>query len=89
MISLQSTVSVVESSKVLQCATRSGHVCTMLFSFSLSKWTKFFAFISGAQFNLRIEGTPVDNSSLVSINSLKQYEIKYHKVRGKYNIIRL
>ena len=68
IISLQSTVSVVEYSKVLQCATRSGHVCTILFSFSLSKFTKFIALISGAQFNLRIEGTPVDNSDLVSMN---------------------
>ena len=69
MISLQRTVSLVESSNVLQCATRSNHVCTILFSFSFKRFTKFRALISGFQFNFKIEGTCVDSSFFVSMNN--------------------
>ena len=68
MISLQSTLSFVESSNVLQCATRSSHVCTILFSFSFNKFTKFLALISGFQFNFKVEGRPLESSFFVSIN---------------------
>ena len=76
MISLHSTMSFVESSNVLQCATRSGHVCTSSFSFSFKRFTNFRALISGFQFNFKIEGRPVESSFFVPINEFMVLQIK-------------